>query len=58
MNLWLDSVKKKKLLTPPGKKRKGEDVLFDHDVEEVGANNDEEQKHQPSQAQQSQFNHS
>lgn len=55
MNIWLESVKKKKLLTPPGKKKKGEDVLFDHDVEEVGASKNEEQKQEPVQAQQRKF---
>ena len=57
MNIWLESVKKKKLLAPPGKKKKGEGIVFDHDVEEVGANKEEEQKQEPVQTEQSKWAH-
>lgn len=42
MDSWMEITKKKKLQQLPAKKKKGENVVFDHEVEEVGTKQEEE----------------
>lgn len=40
----MESAKKKKMLQQPAEKKKTEDPLFDHEVEEIGTKKKEDQK--------------
>lgn len=46
MKIWFENTKKKKLLSVPNRKKTKDDELFDHEVEDVNAKREAENKKQ------------